>query len=105
MARKFSQRIVIDTDLARSAGETENPRSVACREFLQAVLSICHRIVVSPDILVEWRKHKSRFTSGWLVTMVQKNKVVECEPLEMDGLREQIAVDVEIDSQAKPRQC
>lgn len=102
MARKFSRRIVIDTDIARSAGETDHPRSVTCREFLQAVVQICHRVVVTPDILFEWEKHRSRFTSRWLAAMAQKGKAVECEPAKMTDLREQFANDeIEKGSQAE----
>jgi len=58
----MSRRIVVDASVARSAGETSHLDSVLCREFLQAMLKICHRVVLTPEIEREWRKHASRCT-------------------------------------------
>jgi hypothetical protein len=47
-----------------------------CREFLTAILRICHKLVWSQDIKQEWDKHASRFTSSWLAAMQSKRKIV-----------------------------
>lgn len=77
---KMSRRIVVDASIARSAGTTENPVSVRCREFLQTMLHVCHRVVMTTDLMREWRKHRSTFALGWLATMQRRGKVVTVIP-------------------------
>ena len=62
MADKVSKRLVIDASVARAAGgeDATFPISVYCRDFLQAVLDISHRVVMTPDIRDEWNKHQSK---------------------------------------------
>lgn len=77
MADKISKRLVIDASVARSVGGEEStyPTSVHCREFLIAVLNICHKIVMTDDIKNEWNRHKSAFSRRWLIEMYSKKKV------------------------------
>lgn len=82
---KMSRQIVVDASVARSAGDGVHPTSRMSREFLLDMMTICHRVVVSPDITAEWRNHASRFTVGWLAAMRSKGKVVKVIPdLEFD---------------------
>jgi hypothetical protein len=76
MVAKNSQRLVIDASVARSAGDKDAtyPQSVHCREFLLAVLDICHQIVMTPAIKAEWDKHQSKFALMWRRQMVAKKK-------------------------------
>ncbi len=76
MKNKVSKAIVIDASIARSAGETQHPTSRMCREFLEAVLLICHRMAANPEILAEWDRHQSRFSRRWRLAMVRKGKFV-----------------------------
>lgn len=80
MTAKISKRLVIDASVARSCGppDATYPTSVNCRDFLQAVLTICHRIVMTPDIREEWDKHQSRFAKAWLRSMVARKKLEVC---------------------------
>ncbi len=75
-AKVVSKRLVIDASVARSAGgeEATYPTSVHCRDFLKAVLEICHKFVMTPDIREEWNKHESDFTRTWRRRMVAKRK-------------------------------
>jgi hypothetical protein len=75
-----SRRIVVDASIARSAGKTEHPVSRSCREFLESVLKICHRVVMTPEIREEWKKHRSVFSAGWLASMTARRKVEVCDP-------------------------
>ncbi len=77
---KMSRRIVVDASIARSAGTTENPVSIRSREFLQTMLHVCHRIVMTTDLMREWRKHQSKFAAGWLSAMVRRGRVVTVVP-------------------------
>jgi len=87
MPGKTSAALVIDATIARAAGETEHPVSSACRRFLQEVLKICHRVVMTPEISAEWKKHRSRFAYGWLASMWARKKVVRLDAVEDAGLR------------------
>ena len=90
MPTKASAALVIDASIARAAGETEHPVSSACRSFLQEVLNICHKIVMTPEIYGEWKKHKSRLAYGWLASMTAKKKVARPGPVENAALRQKI---------------
>ncbi len=84
MKRPRSRLLVIDACVARSAGKTENPVSSSCREYLLEVLKICHRVAVTPDIREEWKRHQSRFTRKWKVSMAAHQKPlrdIEIEPV------------------------
>jgi hypothetical protein len=73
-----SRRLVVDASIARAAGggEATHPTSKHCRDVLQAILTICHRLVMTPDISGEWKAHQSRFARQWLVSMTARKKVV-----------------------------
>jgi hypothetical protein len=49
---KVSKLLVIDASIARSCGAPNAtfPTSKNCRDFLNAVLTICHRMVLTDDI-------------------------------------------------------
>ncbi len=76
VAKGTSKRLVIDASVARSAGDegATYPTSVHCRDFLLAVLDICHILVMTPDIKEEWNNHQSRFARKWRSKMVAKGK-------------------------------
>lgn len=71
MAKKTSQRLVIDVDVAQSAGAVDatDARAISCRSFLESVRDFSHRIVMTREILDEWQRHRSRFSHRWLTSM------------------------------------
>jgi predicted nucleic acid-binding protein len=78
--KPISKRIVVDASIARSAGTTQHPVSRSCREFLDSFLKICHRIVMTPEVREEWKKHRSNFSASWLASMTARKKVEVCNP-------------------------
>ena len=76
MGKSASRALVIDACIAQSAGETEDPVSKACRAFLIATRDICHRVVMTNDVVAEWKKHRSKFSWIWWRSMVARRKVV-----------------------------
>ena len=82
MPGKASAALVIDASIAGAAGQTEHPVSSACRGFLQEVLNVCHRVVLTPEISAEWKRHRSKFAYGWLASMWARKKVVRPDPVE-----------------------
>ena len=81
--------LVIDTDIARSAGglDAQEGRSKSCRDFLTAVLETQHKVVTTEALRAEWHKHQSRFTKTWLVSMVARKKVCWIEAPSDEELR------------------
>jgi hypothetical protein len=76
VAKVRSVRLVIDASLAMAAGETSmHPTSRNCREFLQSVLSICHRMALTSPIQDEWNKHQSAFARKWRRSMMARKKI------------------------------
>ena len=90
MAKQRPRRLVIDANVAHSAGESEHPISSACRKFLDTVLSVGHHVVMSEAIQEEWRRHRSRYSRKWL-TQMSGRKRVDRNKIERDeDLRERI---------------
>lgn len=77
MNRPASRLLVIDASVVQSAGETEHPVSSACRECLQAVHRICHRVALTAEIREEGDRHMSRFTRKWRRSMAARQKPVQ----------------------------
>lgn len=77
---KMTRRIVVDASIAMSAGTRSHPSSQRSREFLLDMLDICHRLVTSKDISVEWKRHASKFSIGWLAAMRSKGKIITVTP-------------------------
>ena len=82
MREADSKRLVIDADVLRASGgeKATDPRAKGCRDFLQEVLSLCHRVVMTPEIGKEWRKHRSDFVREWRFSMEARKKVCRVEP-------------------------
>jgi hypothetical protein len=77
MTKTPSKRLVIDANVARSAGpeNATNPTAKHCRDFLNAVYRICHQLVWTPQIGEEWVAHESSFTKKWRAAMERRAKV------------------------------
>ena len=82
MREADSKRLVIDADVLQASGgeKATHPRAKCCRDFLQEVLSLCHRVVMTPEIGKEWRKHRSDFVREWRFSMEARKKVCRVEP-------------------------
>jgi predicted nucleic acid-binding protein len=85
-----SKRLVIDASIARAAGRTDHPVSKACRVFLEGVLKICHRVVLTKEIREEWNKHQTQFSMTWRASMVARKKVAWCEVAQNEVFRTKI---------------
>ena len=92
MKAKQSRRLVIDACVARSAGVAERPISRSCREFLLAVLDICHRAVFTQELSREWKDHGSPFALRWRSSMIARKKIDWFSPAKHEQLRAEIEV-------------
>ena len=93
MATTRSTRLVIDASVAAAAGQTLHPTSRRSREFLGAVLKICHRAVMSPHLIHEWELHESQFSATWRAEMRSKRKVVDVPGSRNSEVRTQLAAE------------
>ena len=91
MPGKGGRRLVIDADVARSAGETEHTVSSACRQFLDVVPEFRHRVVMTSEIQEEWRKHASRYTYRGLERMCARRLVDRIAVVWDNPLRRRVA--------------
>jgi hypothetical protein len=85
-----TKRLVIDSDVAQSAGTKEDPISQSCREVLEAVRDICHKVVLTEDIFAEWKRHRSNFTATWLRSMRARRKQIVLKDVTNADLRARI---------------
>ena len=85
-----SRRLVVDTNVAFSASESQKPVSDACRQVLQAMLSEQHRVVLSATQYWEWQKHQSGFSKNWLRQMMGRKLHVVLSPEPDSGLTARI---------------
>ena len=72
-----SQCFVIDASIARAAGgfESLHPVGIQCRDFLQKIRGVCHRMAWNGAIKAEWDRHQSNFTKTWFVSMFNLGKI------------------------------
>jgi len=94
MSTKNSKLLVIDASVLRASGDENatHPTSKNCHQFLQNVLDICHRAVLTRDLEIEWNKHNSRFAQAWRGTMGRKKKLISTNPLKDSALRAKICL-------------
>ena len=74
MSARNTRLLVVDASVVRSAGQTERPVSSSCRNCLEAIRCICHRVAVTPAIREEWNRHMSRFSRKWRRSMAARRK-------------------------------
>jgi hypothetical protein len=91
VAKLPSGVLVIDASIAKAAGETLHTTSRNCREFLLAVLDICHRMVLTNPIQDEWNRHQSRFARQWRKSMMARKRIVFADVVANVSLQKAIA--------------
>lgn len=75
------KQLVIDASVLRASGGADavHPTASRCRDFLIAVLTICHHVILSDTTYDEWKAHASVFAHGWWTSMVARRKVARVE--------------------------
>ncbi|RYY20435.1 MAG: hypothetical protein EOO36_03310 [Cytophagaceae bacterium] len=81
---------MVDTNVARSASESQHPVSDACRQVLEAIMTNQHRVVLSATQYWEWQKHQSGYAKAWLTRMMGKKLHVVLTPEPDSGLADSI---------------
>lgn len=80
--RNKPMNVVVDADVARSAGTSEYPVSKHSRELLQALIQSEHKVAFCPALTSEWRRHASKFSIMWLAAMTARKKIIRSNQTE-----------------------
>lgn len=89
----MSRRIVVDASVAGAAGERSHPTSQMCRQFLLDMLTICHKAVMSQELMIEWDNHASGYSVRWLAAMRSKRKIVTVNSGSSEGIADHFCDD------------
>lgn len=79
-------RLVVDASIAQSAGTSDVPESLYCRECLNAVRDSGHIAVFSDQLLSEWHEHASSLSRRWRKSMVARRRIERAEGEEFGEL-------------------
>lgn len=74
------RHIVVDADIAFSAGLSIAPVSKQSRRLLAAIDSSNINLAFCSRLRGEWRRHQSNLTKRWLASMVSRKRVSTIEP-------------------------
>ena len=86
MGEQVSRLLVVDASVIGSAGVSEHPMSSSCRNWLQEILRICHRVAVTPAIRDEWKRHMTDFSHKWLCSMHARRKIQQFAHVEVESV-------------------
>ncbi|TAK66670.1 MAG: hypothetical protein EPO24_01310 [Bacteroidetes bacterium] len=90
MRKEDSKLIVIDSDITRASSERNNIRAMQSRKLLETVLVVCHKFLLTPEILNEWKDNRSGYSSSWLTKMMARRKSPPKESPEDATLRAKV---------------
>jgi hypothetical protein len=68
-------KLVIDANIAQSAGSSDVPMSLYSRECLNAVRECEHVAVFSRQLLDEWGEHASHISRQWWRSMAARRRI------------------------------
>jgi hypothetical protein len=104
VAAKSSRRFVVDASIARAAGDADatDLKSTQCRDTLTSVLIVCHRMVLTPAVGAEWKKHRSKFARRWQKIMESRRKILYWDDTPLEQLRDQLREQTKNEKQHDP---
>lgn len=79
MTRKNGKRLVIDANIAHSAGAGEVPASCYSRKSLEAILAGEYIVVFNQSLRQEWKDHSKKFARIWWRSMAAKKRIENAE--------------------------
>lgn len=95
---KQSRLLAVDASILGGA----NKSSGACARTLEDIMLICHRVLVSKDVLDEWTKHQTAYAKKWRAMMYGKKKLL---PVAADNtaIKAEIEANVPMQNTAEKR--
>lgn len=90
MSHPDSRSIVVDANIAKSAGTSKDHMSINSRGFLDTLRTCGHRIAMSTEIEQEWNRRCSAFSIDWLSTMTENGQVLPLGDVVDESMRKRI---------------
>jgi hypothetical protein len=75
-------RLVIDANIAQSAGTSSVPSAMYCRECLNAILEAEHVAVFTELLREEWSEHSSGYARRWRRSMSARRRIAFAEGIQ-----------------------
>lgn len=88
MTRRSRKRLVIDANIAGSAGNSAALVSIYSRKCLEEIRRDEHIAVFNSRLRAEWKKHASLLAKQWQVAMQQRRRIENLEGNEFESLLE-----------------
>lgn len=67
--------MIVDADISKACSE-RNDSGERYRQFLTAMLRICHRVALTDTVTEEWARHQSGWFRKWFKSMCARKKQV-----------------------------
>lgn len=67
--------LVVDACVLRSAGVSGKPAPSECRAVLDEIRNAGKMVAVDAELLKEWRRHQSRYSSAWIISMFSRRLI------------------------------
>jgi predicted nucleic acid-binding protein len=83
--------IVVDASIAKAAGLSDHTTSSRSRVFLEELRRICHGVVLTDELMVEWRNRASSLAREWLASMFARKKVRRLRLVRDENLNRRIS--------------
>jgi hypothetical protein len=96
-------RLVIDANIAQSAGTSDVPISLHSRECLNAIRDNGHVAVFCEKLLEEWSEHSSSLSRRWWRSMAARRKIERREGIDFAQLLDPTCACLEHDSWKEDR--
>lgn len=79
MTRRNRKKLVIDANIASSAGAAPAPVSLHSRHCLEVIRRDEHIAVFNSQLRREWKNHASLIAKQWQVAMQQRRRIIDVE--------------------------
>lgn len=99
-----SLRLVVDASVAKAAGDpmlSADAAALAWAATLSTIQRICHRVVVCDALLAEWNRHSGAAFRRWRKRMLDLDKVIHMQQVDLEDVALRLAVDGLRDEGAK----
>ena len=67
--------LVVDACVLRSAGSSGKPTPSECRAILEEIKNNRMRVSIDVELLSEWRRHRSKYSTTWISAMFSRRLV------------------------------
>ncbi|MGB7340178.1 MAG: hypothetical protein WBC91_14875 [Phototrophicaceae bacterium] len=97
MTVKNPKCLVVDASVLRAAKKANaiHPVPIMCRDFLDEIFKSGHKVIMTPEIKVEWDKHiRSNFAKDWYFNMLKRGRLLVVQKNVIDDNLRQLILDI-----------